>query len=43
MPADTDVQAPWLTVFGGDLSEFGLNGRLPTIAEAETLIGAEVH
>ena len=29
--------------FGGDLSEFGLNGRLPTIAEAEALIGAEVH
>jgi hypothetical protein len=29
--------------FGGDLSEFGLNGKLPTIAEAEALIGAEVH
>jgi predicted dinucleotide-binding enzyme len=29
--------------FGGDLSEFGLNGRLLTIAEAEALIGAEVH
>jgi predicted dinucleotide-binding enzyme len=29
--------------FGGDLSEFGLNGRLPTIAEAEALIGVEVH
>jgi predicted dinucleotide-binding enzyme len=27
--------------FGGDLSEFGLNGRLLTIAEAEALIGAE--
>jgi hypothetical protein len=29
--------------FGGDLSEFGLNGRLPTTAEAEALIGAQVH
>jgi len=29
--------------FGGDLSEFGLNGKLLTVAEAEALIGAEVH
>ena len=29
--------------FGGDLSEFGLNGRLLTVAEAEALIGAEVR
>src|SRR5258705_11540326 len=29
--------------FGGDLSEFGLNGKLPTIAEAEVLIGGEGH
>ena len=29
--------------FGGDLSEFGLKGRLPKIAEAEALIGAGVH
>jgi hypothetical protein len=29
--------------FGGDLSEFGLKGRLPTIAEGEALIGTEVH
>ena len=29
--------------FGGDLSEFGLKGRKPTLAEAEALIGAEVH
>jgi hypothetical protein len=29
--------------FGGDLSEFGLKGRLLTIAEAEALIGTEVH
>jgi predicted dinucleotide-binding enzyme len=29
--------------FGGDLSEFGLNGRLPTIEEAEALIEAEVR
>jgi predicted dinucleotide-binding enzyme len=29
--------------FGGDLSEFGLKGKLPTIGEAEALIGAEVH
>ena len=29
--------------FGGDLSEFGLNGKLPTIDEAEALIAAEVH
>ena len=29
--------------FGGDLSQFGLNGRLLTIAETEALIGAEVH
>src|SRR5258705_5460397 len=28
---------------GGDLSEFGLNGKLPTIAEAEVLIGGEGH
>ena len=29
--------------FGGELSEFGLNGKKLTIAEAEALIGAEVH
>jgi predicted dinucleotide-binding enzyme len=29
--------------FGGDLSEFGLKGKKLTIAEAEALIGAEVH
>jgi predicted dinucleotide-binding enzyme len=29
--------------FGGDLSEFGLNGKKLTIGEAEALIGAEVH
>jgi predicted dinucleotide-binding enzyme len=29
--------------FGGDLSEFGLNGKKLTIAEAEALIGVEVH
>jgi hypothetical protein len=29
--------------FGGDLSEFGLNGKKLTIAEAEALIGAEVR
>ena len=29
---------------GGDLNQFGgLNGRLLTIAEAQALIGAEVH
>jgi 8-hydroxy-5-deazaflavin:NADPH oxidoreductase len=29
--------------FGGELSEFGLNGKKLTIADAEALIGAEVH
>ena len=29
--------------FGGELSEFGLKGRLLTTTEAEALVGAEVH